>query len=440
MARPLPSTPRDVLQVSFAPLRLVIAVVVGLAERFGFWRDPLPGAAAAAEEMGARDNLYWIYKSKNPIARPERGAPLTLDRVRGTRTLALPQDMAQTARLTLGAGGDILRAAGIEHSKDVLFAPVRDLLFDRDVAYANFESPITEQPLVEEVIGDKGPPIECCSRAQFDILKGHAGRTFDVLNTANNHIFDMGLEGLDTTQAVLAEAGILDVGTNRTPQDYGKAKILERGGFKLGFVADSFGLNGHVLPEAARHRVHVSRLLAKNTAPDLTLLQRQIDDCREQGCDFVLASMHWGYEFEFFPRRVQVEAARALVEYGADSIVCHHPHVIQPVELYRTRRDPNRVAAIAYSLGSLTWGFMAPHIVLSAILGLTLVKGRRAGESVTYLGEVRVDPVFRTHVEEAGVAVTRIEKLADSADSDTAAIAHYADLVLGPAESTDSQR
>lgn len=433
MARPLPSTPRDVLQVSVAPLRLVIAAVVGLAERLGFWRDPVAGAAA--EEMGPRDNLYWIYKSKCPIARPERGVDLGLDRVRGARALALPDGFEEEARLTFGAGGDILRAAGIAHSKDRLFAGVADLLFDQDVAYANFESPVTTQPLVDEVIGDKGPPIECCSPAQFAILSGHEGRTFDVLNTANNHMFDMGIEGIDTTQAALAAAGILEVGTNAAPGEYGTAKILERGGVRLGFVAATFGLNGHALPDEARHRIHVSPLLSKTSAPDLTLLQRQIDDCRAKGCDFIIASMHWGYEFEFFPRQVQVEAARALVEYGADSIVCHHPHVIQPVELYRPRRDPNRVAAIAYSLGSLTWGFMAPHIVLSTILGLTLAKGRLDGESVTHLAEVRVTPVVRTYGAADGVALTRIVPLDEigGGEADGALMRDYADLVLGHA-------
>ena len=94
--------------------------------------------------------------------------------------------------LTLGAAGNLLQAEGLEHSNDVLFENVAGLLFDQTVSYANFESPVTEQELKQEVISDKESPTECCSREQFDILKGHKGKRFTVLHTANNHMFDMG--------------------------------------------------------------------------------------------------------------------------------------------------------------------------------------------------------------------------------------------------------
>ena len=129
-----------------------------------------------------------------------------------------------------------------------------------------------------------------------------------------------------------------------------------------------------VTPPEDAHRINVSRLLSKHVDPELKSFKQQIDWCKREECDFI-ASLHWGFEFEFFPRKRQVEAARELVEYGADAIFCHHPHVIQPVEYYRIRRDPSRVAVIAYSLGSLTWGFTAPHLVLSLLLDLKLTKG-----------------------------------------------------------------
>ena len=129
--------------------------------------------------------------------------------------IGLPPGFEKKQSLTFAAAGDILQAEGLEQSKDILFENIADLLFDQDVAYANFKSPITTQLLKKEVISDREPPTECCSRAQFDILKGHRGKVFDVLNTSNNHAFDMGVEGLDTTLGVFAEEGILETGTNR---------------------------------------------------------------------------------------------------------------------------------------------------------------------------------------------------------------------------------
>jgi len=193
------------------------------------------------------------------------------------------------------------------------------------------------------------------------------------------------------------------------------------------------------MPAAEAYRINTAKLLSKFVEPELNLLKRQIDDCKNEGCDFIIASVHWGYEFEFFPRKRQVVAARALVEYGADIVLCHHPHVIQPIEYYRTQRDPDRVAVIAYSLGSLAWGYTAPHIVLSVILNITISKGSRQGKNLTYVEKVSVTPIFRSAVDRGGKTLTRIEKLADhiGGRSDRhprdylAAIERYARLVLG---------
>jgi len=411
----LPDCPDDVLQVSAPPLRAVLAGFQWLANRRQLWRYPAAKAATAAEEMSVIDNLYWIYKTSRPITDYERDLPADLRPNTTAPEAMLPEGFTETASLTIGAGGDLLRSAGIDGSQDRLFEHVADLLFDQDISFANFESPVTTQPLIDEVIGDQGPPTECCSAMQFDILTSHKGKRFDILNTANNHMFDMGVEGVETTLATLADRQILPLGTNAAPDDYGRALVITRNGIKIGFASAAFGLNGHDLPEAETYRIHISRLLSKKGPPDLSLLKRQIDDCKAQGCDFIIASVHWGYEFELFPRTVQIEAARELVEYGADSILSHHPHVIQPVEYYRPARDPDRVAVIAHSLGTLTWGFMAPHIALSTVLNLRLAKGEQNGEARTYLASVVNTPVFRSYVEEDGQMITRLEKLANHA-------------------------
>ncbi|MGR3802712.1 CapA family protein [Marinibacterium profundimaris] len=436
--RPLPQTPADRLQVSSAPLRAVIRLVTGLAERFGFWSDPMKGAAAEAGEMGALDNLYWIHKTRHPITRAEPGVDAQALAGFDPAQITLPEGFETGASLSFGACGDILRSPGIDGSQDRIYENIAPLLFGQDVAYANFESPVTRQPLVEEVIGDAGPPIECCSPTQFDILASHKGRYFDVLNTTSNHTFDMGVEGVETTQEMLETHGILGTGTQRRPDDYGRARVMERNGIRLGFVSDCFGLNGHKVPDAEAYRIHVSDLLPRRGAPDLSLLERQIADAKAQGCDFIIASVHWGFEFEFFPRARQVHALRALVEAGADAVIAHHPHVIQPLEIYRPERDADRQAVIAYSLGSLTWGFMAPHIALSLVLNLKLAKGRIGGVDKVLIAGAKVTPVVRTHGEEAGQEVTRIEPLADLEAGkavlgapDVARLSGHAGLVLG---------
>lgn len=436
----LPATPIAALEISSGVLRFKMNVVVKLAEIFGFWKHPDKKTATSFEEMNLRDIFYWVYKCMHPVTRTERGVRAADLLMTDAGIVKLPEGFEKQGSLTLGAGGDLLQAPGLEHSKDALYEGVADLLFDRTVSYANFESPITTQELRKEVIGDKEAPYECCSREQFDILKGHRDKSFTVMHTANNHMFDMGVEGMETTLGAFAEVGILDVGTNRRREEHGRGKVLVKEGIRLGFATATFGLNGHRMPDEDNFRINYERLLSKFVDPELDLVRRQIEDCKRQGCDFIFASLHWGYEFEFFPRKRQVEAARQLVEWGADAILSHHPHVIQPVEYYRTRRDPDRVAVITYSLGSLTWGYSAPHLVLSLILNLTLAKGRLQGREVTYIENAKVTPVFRSYAERGGRMVSRIERLADHVDGRStvhppdymAEIKRYADLVLGP--------
>ena len=58
--------------------------------------------------------------------------------------------------------------------------------------------------------------------------------------------------------------------------------------------------------------------------------------------------MHWGIERETCPSDDQRALATDLIEAGANLILGHHPHVLQPIETFdRT--------VIAYSLGNFVW-------------------------------------------------------------------------------------
>ncbi len=447
MFEDLPATPLDALEIS-GGLRFVLQTVSKLAEIFGFWDHPSSKTAIAFEEMTMLDKLHWAYKCAHPVIRPEHGT--RIDALCGGKNMiTLPEGFEKEGSISLGAVGDLIQGDGLEHSKDVLYERVADLIFDRTISYASLESPLTRQELKKEVISDKESPIECCSREQFEVLKGRKGKYFTVIHTACNHMFDMGAEGVQTTLDQFARDGIVDIGTNRDPSEYGKGRILERNGIKVGFASAAFGLNGRNPRQDQAYLINVAKLLPKRGAPDLSLLKQQIDHCRKQGSDVIIASLHWGYEFEFFPRKRQIEVAHTLIEWGVDALIAHHPHVIQPVEYYRTQRDPDRIAVIAYSLGSLTWSYTAPHLVLSAILNLSFAKGRYRGNPTTFIETASVTPVFRSHVRDRNRTITRIEKLHDFADpqeSDekTQYVAHirrFAELVLGgkmpPVQSRD---
>lgn len=437
MPQDFAATPADAVQTS-GMLRFILQAVCKSAEICRYWDQPAAGAATAFEEMTLLDKMYWVYKCAHPIIRPERGA--TVGALCGAdNVIQLPEGFELERSISFAAVGDLIPGNGLEHSKGVLYEHVADLIFDRTISYASLESPLTYQERTAEVISDKESPIECCSLEQFDVIKGHEGRHLTVVHTASNHMFDMGAEGVHATLDQFARDGIVDIGTNRDPSQYGKGKILERNGIKVGFISAAFGLNGRNPPEDQAYLINVAKLLPKRGPSDLSLLKRQIEHCREQGSDVIIASLHWGYEFEFFPRKRQIDIAHTLIEWGVDALIAHHPHVIQPVEYYRPHRAPDRLAVIAYSLGSLLWSYTAPHLVLSAILNLSFAKGTYRGRPTTFIQSASVTPVYRTHVRNGNRTLTRIEKLDhgigtqhnDEQTRYVTEIRRYAELVLG---------
>ncbi len=65
-------------------------------------------------------------------------------------------------------------------------------------------------------------------------------------------------------------------------------------------------------------------------------------------CDALVVMPHWGPEYEPLPSKAQVAEGRAFIDAGADLVVGMHPHVVQPIEVYRGK-------AIAYSLGNFVF-------------------------------------------------------------------------------------
>lgn len=437
----LPETPLDALSIS-GVLKFIVTTIHRCADVFGFWKHPSKKAAADFEDMSLLAKIYWGYKSKNPVLKGEKGAHLEAFFKNNKKALSLPGNFEEKHSVTFSAVGDLIKVEGLENSRDKLYEKAADLIFDKDISYANLESQLTNRDIGGYTFSEKETPPLCLTKDQYDVIKGHKGKQFTVMHTACNHTFDVGLEGVETTLAQLAKDNILDLGTNRHPSEQQKGRIIEKNGIKIGFVSATFGLNGKVVPEGKEYTVNVVKFhpyqkKQADSKPELTLLNNQIAYCREQGCDIIIASLHWGYEYEFFPRQHQVEMAHALVEAGVDVIAAHHAHVLQPVEYYRPQRDPGRTAIIAYSLGNLTTSFSAPHLVVSGVLNLTIVKGHVNGEEKTVVREARLIPVVQRDFLAGDLPVIQLEKLETFSENKTreerdyiSAVEKYARLVL----------
>ena len=338
----------------------------------------------------------------------------------------------------MSAVGDLMNARGTENSVDKFYAHVTDLIFGADISIANLESTLTKDEVQKTTFSADETPTINATPEQYNALKGHDGHQYTLFHTANNHILDCGKEGFDTTHDVIEADGFQYVGTNRRPEDHKKGRLISSNGITFGFVAATYGLNCRPFPDGKDWLVNYVPFHKQQGKVDLSLLEEQIKWCQQQHCDIVIISLHWGLEHELYPQAEQLDMAHSLVESGADVILSHHTHNIQPFELYRTQRDPDRTAPIIYGLGNLASIMSSPFNALSLIVNVEVVKGHLNGDEKTLVKDLTITPVIQLEKKLANTFYLQVHPLKDLLDTDDNQLkpyitkaAHYADLALG---------
>jgi len=201
-----------------------------------------------------------------------------------------------------------------------------------DLVIVNLEGPIgtagTPRPHASALLQNDGAILKWLR--QFPVC---------VCNLANNHILDLGIEGLERTFRSLASNGLYHVGAGLNREQAQAELIVEIKGQKVAFLS-------YTTDES-----HVGSVLAGEGSPGasslnpLPLALRQIRRMRSGGA-YVVVSLHWGHEYFQYPSAVQVETCRAIAHAGATLVIGHHSHAFQGFEYCNN-------ALILYSLGNL---------------------------------------------------------------------------------------
>ncbi len=180
-----------------------------------------------------------------------------------------------------------------------------------DLTIVNLEGPLTESTAKEKrALNFRGKP---------DYARILSEGSVEAVNLANNHILDYGEQGLEDTLLEVSRVGVLPFGRGLTA-------VYEKRGVRVGLIGQSYPF--------PKKGVDISA---------------QVDKLRGQGCHIVIASFHWGSEYEDDFTAEQRRIGRAAIQAGADVVLGHHPHVIQGIEKFQNRY-------IIYSLGSLIPG------------------------------------------------------------------------------------
>jgi len=258
---------------------------------------------------------YWEYRERNETKSVliEKTFPFFSPKPQIKKSVLEPIILIATGDILLGRAVNYRTVT--KNNFDWPFENIQNILKTADVAFINLEGPLIENCVLTQI------GMRFCGDIRN--AEGLVNAGVDVVNLANNHAGDYGVEGIKQTTKLLNDKGIETIGT-------GKVEIIEVKGQKLAFL----GYN------------HISGHLSAGIAwADEEKIEEDIKAVRKIA-DIIIVGFHWGVEYVTQPTAKQKELAHLAIDSGADLIIGNHPHWIQPVEEYKGK-------TIIYALGNV---------------------------------------------------------------------------------------
>ncbi len=338
----------------FAKLHILwIALVVISLSFFTYLRTFLFSDELIIPVLGVEAKAISANMVPSPVVKV--GQPKkewTLENIFENQTNAVADIVSSetTDRIVLITTGDVIPARTVNHistNKNNFkwaFENIFPLLKSADITFINMEAPLIKNcPLTDEGF------IFCGDERHSEGLL-YSG--VDIVNYANNHMSNYGIEGIDNTKNLLDSVGILSVGLSSGPV-YKTVK-----GVSFAFLAyNSLGVPEPLLSYADKEK-----------------MKREISAV-DNAADVVVVGMQWGEEYTTQITSLQKELAHLAVDSGADLVIGNHPHWIQPAEIYKN-------GVILYAHGNLIFDQMWSLETRQGIIAEFIFKGKELADVV----------------------------------------------------------
>lgn len=274
-------------------------------------------------------NKKVVQVTKDGLLKAKNYGEATITATLGKAKASCKVTVTKEVKITISATGDVTLSSDIKQPKELNFFTVYDNVKDNayffknvkpifekdDMTIVNFEGTLSNRgSRVDKKWAFRGKP------SYIDILKEGS---VEAVAFANNHVRDYGEVSYTDTIECFKNAGIVY-------SSYSTVGIYEVKGIKIGMIS---------IQECG---------VSKKTYEDT--LRKAIKAVKKKKPDLLIVSFHWGIEYTYKPNKAQIELSRmAIDEGGADLVLGHHPHVLQPIEKYKD-------AYIVYSLGNFCFG------------------------------------------------------------------------------------
>lgn len=293
--------------------------------------------------------------------------------------VSVPEDSVLT--VTLCFTGDLMC-----HSTQFNYANVGADTFDFTGVYTEVKTFLSESDFtvgnLETVVAgkNKGYSGYPYFNAPDDFIYALKDAGFDLLITANNHALDQGWDGVKRTIEIINDNQLYQTGTFVSKEDRDSVRIFEINSITIAFLAYSENTNGLPIPKGKDFAINLI---------DEELMKNDIVKAREKNVDVVLVHLHFGREYLREPDDYQKQIVNKIIEYGADIIIGGHPHVIQPVNFFKTNNAELDSGFVAYSLGNFVsnqrWRYSDAGLILNIQISKNILTDSIYIREVNYL-------------------------------------------------------
>lgn len=232
--------------------------------------------------------------------------------------------------------GDIMPGGVLHYQDEYVDDEVKKYLFGFDLRVATLETALGDCfSFDEEKMRGRMNIIYAKDR---DIQKVVDLR-IDVVSIANNHVFDLGVEGFRNTLKLLNDNHILYCGGGMNIEEASRPVVVKIHDKTVAILAYcQYGTKhiGHV-PIATKDEPGVNPLDESKFIPEIQEAKKMYD--------YVFVMPHWGKEYTVFPTVECKRLAYLMIEAGADGVIGSHTHQVQPRVTYKK-------CPIFYSLGN----------------------------------------------------------------------------------------
>lgn len=226
-----------------------------------------------------------------------------------------------------------------------LMAGMKPYFEKADIRFCNQSTPAGG-----DAFGISGYPV---FNAPIEFARGIEGVGCNLINIGTNHTNDKGQGLIDATVAAWDNReGILAVaGANRSLGEQNQSRTFTVKGIKFAFLSYStYSNNTSLTPHGV------------NMYSD-ALATAQVAEAKKNA-DFVIVSMRWGTEYSPDVNAQQDAIAQTLTNLGADVILGHGPHVLEPVKKIKSA-DGSKESVVWYSIGN----FLNTQLETEALIG-----------------------------------------------------------------------